>query len=44
MAALGAKIDKFGNPLKNTPTSLVNIATGLAASQSTKSYLLGALK
>ena len=45
MNSLDAKIDEFCNPFANeVSTSLVNIATGRAASKPTESYLLGTLK
>ena len=45
MAELSAKIDEFCNPFRDdAPASLVNVATGKAASKATESYLLNVLK
>ena len=45
MATLSATIDEFCNPfLLDAPASLVNLAPGQTASESTKSYLLNTLK
>ena len=45
MAVLSANIDEFCNPFTDdAPTSLVNVATGQAASKDTASYLLDTLK
>jgi hypothetical protein len=45
MSALSKTIDEFCNPFReDAPTTLVNIATGQAASKTTELYLLSTLK